>query len=338
MATYGVQSVPWGEYGQTNYYTRPPQTYRDIADVMGLDYRTLGANLRYLYDPTDPTLFSGMERAIGSYYDTAQNDYLRYINQLMGSTPNSTPTTVADVLRQRGGGSLEAGTAGQITDLASLEAAGAQSAIERALSSFIPSQKAALRSRSGATRSLSEPDAFDQSIKAAWAPLVANAASGQYANSSNTARNQVANVAQGNNDLYRQLATYSAQNAANFGLERARALTALNNTRLGYLGNVGQSLLQGAMSPQMMQVQSFPRAGTSMLGTMSNATGGFMGGGGGGMNPTPTPEPRNNEGGGGGGAVGSSGGGQTPPEYGEYAQGGYHQGAYYGNTGANTSR
>lgn len=271
---YGTQSAPWGEYGRTNFYTPPPQTYASLANVLGLDSRTLGANLRHLYDPMDSPLYQNAESAINSYYNNAQNDYLRYINQLMG-TNNNTPTTVADVLRQRGGGSLETGTANQITDLAALESAGAQSAIEKALASFIPSQKAALRARSGATRSLSDPDWGDQSVRAAWAPLVANAASGQYANSSNTARQQVANVAQGNNDLLRQFATYGAQNAANFSLERARALAGLRTAGLGYLGSIGNSLMQGAMNAQTTPVQSFPRGGTTMLGTMTNPTGGF---------------------------------------------------------------
>lgn len=298
---YGVEYVPWGQYGSTHFYTPAPQTYKDVALTMGLEPSLLQSGLQGMYDPNS-SLYSGMENSINAYYDRAQNDYMKYINNMMDSMMSNTgsgsmPTTVADVLRSHGNGSLESGAAREITDLAALEAAKAGEVFDNAISSFIPSQKAALRSKAGAVRSLSQPDWYDQSLMAAWALPRANASSSQFANSSNTSRQQIANVAQGNNDMLRYLmqmrlnnATTLGANVANFGLERARALTAANNSRLGYLANVGQGLLQGALYPRTTQIQSFGPAGTSMLGTMTNATGGFRMGGSPGPGPVPQPQ------------------------------------------------
>lgn len=290
---YGVDYVPWGQYGSTHFYTQTPQTYKDVAAIMGLDPGLLQSGLQGMYDPNS-SLYSGFENSINSYYDRAQNDYMKYINSMMGGT-SGMPTSVADVLRGRGGGSLETGASREITDLASLEAAKAGEAFDNAISSFIPSQKAALRAKAGGVRSLGTPDWFDQSLMAAWAMPRANAATGAYSNSSNTSRQQIANIANGNQDMLRYLMQMGAQNGASIGLDRARALTAAlaaaNNSRLGYLANVGQGLLQGALNPHTYQIQSYGPAGTSMLGTMTNPTGGFRGGGSSG--PGPTPEPQN---------------------------------------------
>lgn len=296
-ASYGVQNIPWGEYGRTNFYTQAPADYQDVAQSLGLDARELGANLRYLYNPTSQ-LYSQLAGLIDADYGRIENDYMSIIDRMM-SRYGSTPRTIADVERQSGGGDLAAGIAREINDPSDLESA----ALQRVLSEFAPSQKAALRAKAGASRSLSSPDWYDQSIKAAWAPLVANA----YSNAQTGYRNQLGNVAQGNNDLMRSLALAWTNTAGGLATSRAQALAGLRTAGLGNLSGLGTGIANAALNPRTTQVQSFGPAGTNMLGTMSNATGGFAKT----DKPTGPGNDDKDKTGGGGGATGTEGGGYS---------------------------